>query len=1460
MFKFLKKGTAAALALLLPCFELVPLFPDSFFQAPPCIMQTYAADTENTADTVAAEAPEALTFEDFTYTVSADGNVTITKYSGSAESLEIPQTIDQKPVTAIGDAVFRKNTALQTVTFPSTLSAIGHYTFEGCTKLSDVTLPETLTSIGQNAFNGCSALTEITLPDALTSIDYRAFYGTGLTSIAIPASVTYAYQPFDGTAVSKVTFAEGITEIPHYAFAGCTKLSDVTLPETLTSIGQNAFNGCSALTEITLPDSITSIDYRAFCGTGLTSIEIPVSVTYAYQPFEGTSLAEVTFAEGRTSIPETMFAGCFKLEKINFAKSMTTIGAKAFQNCTALTELVIPEGITTIGHYAFENCTKLSDVTFPETLTSIGQNAFNGCSALTEITLPDSITSIDYRAFCGTGLTSIEIPVSVTYAYQPFEGTSLAEVTFAEGRTSIPETMFAGCSKLEKINFAKSMTTIGAKAFQNCTALTDLVIPEGITTIGQNTFNGCSALTEITLPDSLKSIDYRAFSNTGLTSIEIPASVNDTFQPFEYTHLTEATFKDGCTIVPDTIFSGCTELTTVNLPDTVKSIDRQAFKGCTKLSAVNSSRKVIPYTPDSFTDCISLHDERFTVLKSTSCVVANADSSGINDIVNFTVRYDLFANVKDKVDANYVEVILSNGLVLLPDTVSSDVLDSERSNFRTNIFAMTEPSGVLHFSCRVTEYGTQSLRANLRFNMDGMGWNEIIGIVDVEAPKLTCQANDLTDSFSAEVYGLSAKNTEVSIFVDGKAAGKVTTNQYTGKYTLNVPLPTKKSGESYQIHAESGDTVTNDVTVTYQEEQPVLRKVWLANNTSGKYLRDITSAFTNGTIPVISISPYHPIIFQVEVTHPEKVEYVEITSKRGTEIATSNAYWDEERQMFCTDGRFDNNYGYIPGLLSLRIVEKQMLVFNSETEYAEAEQALAIPEETINQFEYEVLENQEDLAVIDISLADSGEKAFRYYAVENDEMNYNGKTYSKEEVAKNPVQFGFREVSSVDKGEQVVHIYAQMENQDEIFQSADIMGTLQDYSGEMESILSGTKIFEVIENKAYGDGTSDTIAGQMMTSMLSSYSNKLVMDAVGSSVGDVLGGFDGVFAKYSAGFGVAGDALSFVDRCFATDDPRILNASTNLLVAQMGVAAVGVMCASPYVLAGCFVAGCLLDVGEGWLDDCISNGTYTSFLRWLIDPSGIVYEAVIDNPLEGAKLTVYYQDPDTKETVLWNAEDYDQTSTLYSLEDGRYAWDVPEGLWKVVCEMDGYDTMESEWVPVPPVQTEINFAMVSHDAPTMETAEWAGTALNVTFTKYMQDETVTADTLKVTKDGKALKYTITPVKSEQNTTEFSKTYTVTFDAESFPNGSLDVQLTTGAKSYADTAAKAAKQSVNAVIPMDVNGDAEVTMADAILLSKILAEDAAYDQATYLMADVNKDSVVTMLDLSLLLGSLKAERK
>ena len=151
------------------------------------------------------------------------------------------------------------------------------------------------------------------------------------------------------------------------------------------------------------------------------------------------------------------------------------------------------------------------------------------------------------------------------------------------------------------------------------------------------------------------------------------------------------------------------------------------------------------------------------------------------------------------------------------------------------------------------------------------------------------------------------------------------------------------------------------------------------------------------------------------------------------------------------------------------------------------------------------------------------------------------------------------------------------------------------------------------------------------------------------------------------------------------------------------------------------------------------------------DPSGYVYEAVSSNRLEGVRATCYYKETGEdmygdlyEREVVWNAEEYAQENPLFTDAEGKYRWDVPQGLWQVRYEKDGYEPKRSEWLPVPPPQLEVNVGMTQLRQPAVKKVKAYTDGIEITFDKYMRPLSISPEgegteaTIIVTKDGKVV--------------------------------------------------------------------------------------------------------------------------
>ena len=98
-----------------------------------------------------------------------------------------------------------------------------------------------------------------------------------------------------------------------------------------------------------------------------------------------------------------------------------------------------------------------------------------------------------------------------------------------------------------------------------------------------------------------------AFSGcTNLTSVTIPDSVT-TIEWGAFsgcTSLTSVTIPDSVTTIGDSAFRDCTSLTSVTIPDSVTTIGDYAFWGCSSLTSVTIPDSVTTIGEDAFSHCI----------------------------------------------------------------------------------------------------------------------------------------------------------------------------------------------------------------------------------------------------------------------------------------------------------------------------------------------------------------------------------------------------------------------------------------------------------------------------------------------------------------------------------------------------------------------------------------------------------------------------------------------------------------------------------------------------------------------------------------------------------------------------------------------------------------------------------------------------------------------------------------
>lgn len=412
-----------------------------------------------------------------------------------------------------------------TVTIPDGVIGIGSGAFENCGSLKKVVIPGSVTAIGSQAFKSCSNLNTVEISAGLTGIG------------------SYAFS--ECTSLKNVYIPDGVTSIGNSAFSGCSSLVSVTIPTSVTNFGDDAFEKCESLATVRYSGTLAQwcaqiCDYnlmfyaKSVILAGENDLDLKVVTT-------------LTIPENVTSIENTAFSWCTKLEKVIIPKSVTNIRTGAFYECEniatvqyngTLAQWCILDGNGGLTSYAehviMSDGTDLNsdNLVIPDGVKSIGSGVFYGFKGFKSVTIPTSVTSIEGVAFSGcTELTSVNIPNSVK---------------------SIGLGAFSRCKSLTSVNIPGSVTNIEMMAFYECNNLTSLTISEGVKGIEESAFSMCSNLTSVDIPASVTKIGRYAFSGCNkLNSVEYKGTkeqwnrIEKGDEIFSFTTVTTITCTDG---------------------------------------------------------------------------------------------------------------------------------------------------------------------------------------------------------------------------------------------------------------------------------------------------------------------------------------------------------------------------------------------------------------------------------------------------------------------------------------------------------------------------------------------------------------------------------------------------------------------------------------------------------------------------------------------------------------------------------------------------------------------------------------------------------------------------------------------------------------------------------------------------------------------------------------------------
>jgi outer membrane protein assembly factor BamB len=150
----------------------------------------------------------------FAYTTNSDNTITITGYTGTNCTVQIPIIINGMPVTSIGSNAFQQCAFMGNVLIPNTVTNIGYEAFAQCGNLRSITIPDSVINIEEFAFANCGHLTSVTINNNATIIGVSTFYICGqLHSFYVKGNAPNLahYRPCDTGITPTIFYLPGTT-------------------------------------------------------------------------------------------------------------------------------------------------------------------------------------------------------------------------------------------------------------------------------------------------------------------------------------------------------------------------------------------------------------------------------------------------------------------------------------------------------------------------------------------------------------------------------------------------------------------------------------------------------------------------------------------------------------------------------------------------------------------------------------------------------------------------------------------------------------------------------------------------------------------------------------------------------------------------------------------------------------------------------------------------------------------------------------------------------------------------------------------------------------------------------------------------------------------------------------------------------------------------------------------------
>ena len=573
------------------------------------IQQEQIAEIQEGTDSYSTEASESE-FE----TEGTSDALTIKKYEGTSQVVDLTKLFSGSQVVAIGQDAFRNNTSVKEVILPDTVTSIGICAFQDCKNLTTIKGTGNVTQIGNYAFIRCEQLASFDSTNA-TTIGQEVFR--------------------ECKNLQKFVIAEGTTQIAAGAFYA-SGLLEVTLPSTCKEIGVNAFRE-TLLTEITIPDECLSIENGAFMDcNSLVSVLISEqskleSIGSSFN--KCTSLKSIVIPESCENIGDSCFSNDDGLETIEFRNPDTQLGVGVFYGQDDLTVYAELGAVSTYMKTNFSDSSRYRYNRYTDTLTikALPKTEYDYGESFS---LDGLEIEADYTSDTAPAVEMVDLSACKISSFDEKKlGSQIITVEYGKAKTSFEVKVL--CQIAPK-DITASDITMGEIKNQSYTGIA--VEPEVLLYAGDQQLQSGKDYT-VTYENNVNigtaSVTVSGVGNytgtvTGQFQIEAPVGKVFTIGKYRYKITTGSTAEftglgktgEKKVTVPKSITLGGSsfrvnsiaakalyknkKVTTVGIGNNVKTIGKSAFEGCKQLKSVTVGTGVTKINAKAFKNCSKL--------------------------------------------------------------------------------------------------------------------------------------------------------------------------------------------------------------------------------------------------------------------------------------------------------------------------------------------------------------------------------------------------------------------------------------------------------------------------------------------------------------------------------------------------------------------------------------------------------------------------------------------------------------------------------------------------------------------------------------------------------------------------------------------------------------------------------------------------------------------------------------